>query len=139
MKKYFTLDQAKDSLKDIKKLIQELKNLKDSLDLFNSINIEYSDDYNGNFDELNFTKINKDFHKMSYDFFCKIEEIEKTGCLLKDINEGLIDFYCLYEGREILLCWKEGEEDIEYWHEIEDGFRGRKPINLLVKEKNKQI
>lgn len=137
MKKYFTIEQAQDSLKDIKQIIQELKKLKGSLDLFNSINIEYSEDYSGNFDELNFTKINKDFHKMSFDFFCKIEELENTGCLLKDINEGLVDFFCVFEGREIMLCWKEGEEKIEYWHEIEDGFKGRKPINVLVsKEKN---
>jgi hypothetical protein len=132
MKKYFTLEQAEDSLKNIKTIIKDLKEIKCSLDLFNSINVEYTDDYNGNFDELNFTKINKDFHKISFDFFSKIEEIEKTGCLIKDINDGLIDFFCLFEGREIMLCWKYGEDKIEYWHEIDDGFTGRKPINILI-------
>lgn len=137
MKRYFTLEQAQDSLKSIKNIIKDLIDIKNSLDLFNSINVEYTEDYNGNFDELNFTKINKDFHKVSFDFFAKIEEIEKTGCLLKDINEGLVDFYSLFEGREILLCWKYGEEKIEYWHEIDNGFMGRKPINILIeKQKN---
>lgn len=132
MKKYFTLEQAQNSLTDIRKIVKEIIEIKDSLEIFNSINIEYTEEYDGEFDELNFTKINKDFHKISFEFFSKIEELENTGCLLKDINEGLVDFYCLFEGREILLCWKHGEDKIEYWHEIEDGFTGRKPINILI-------
>lgn len=130
-RKYFTLEQAQISVNKIKYTIKDLMDLKNSLEMFNSINIEYTEDYKGNFDELNFTKINKKFHKISFDFFSKLEELENIGCVIKDLNEGLIDFYSLFEGKEIFLCWKYGEENIEYWHDIEDGFSGRKPINIL--------
>ncbi|HUX10536.1 MAG TPA: DUF2203 domain-containing protein [Terriglobia bacterium] len=58
-----------------------------------------------------------------------ITKIQETGCLVKDIDEGLIDFPSLIEGEEAFLCWKLGEERIEYWHGLEDGFAGRKRLD----------
>ncbi|MCL6544199.1 MAG: DUF2203 domain-containing protein [Bryobacteraceae bacterium] len=55
--------------------------------------------------------------------------IQKHGCLIKDLDIGLLDFPTLYQGREVYLCWKLGEESIQYWHEVEDGFRGRRPVD----------
>lgn len=58
-----------------------------------------------------------------------LEKIEEIGCQLKDIEMGLIDFPTLYRDREVYLCWKLGERGIGYWHPVEDGFRGRRPID----------
>ncbi len=58
-----------------------------------------------------------------------IEDIHESGCLVKDLDTGLIDFPTLYHGREVYLCWKFGEPAIEFWHGVDEGFRGRKPIN----------
>ena len=58
-----------------------------------------------------------------------VEAIHETGCQLKDVEMGLIDFPTLYRGREVYLCWKMGEEGIGYWHAVEDGYRGRRPID----------
>lgn len=58
-----------------------------------------------------------------------ISKIQETGCLVKDIDEGLIDFPSIIEGQEALLCWKQGEVRIEYWHGLEDGFAGRKRLD----------
>ena len=58
-----------------------------------------------------------------------LAEIEQAGALVKDLDIGLIDFLCLYEGREVCLCWKLGEDGIRFWHGTEEGFRGRKPID----------
>lgn len=58
-----------------------------------------------------------------------LEDIEKIGALVKDLDIGLIDFLCLYQGREVCLCWKLGEDRILFWHGTEEGFRGRKPID----------
>jgi hypothetical protein len=58
-----------------------------------------------------------------------ITKIQETGCLVKDIDEGLIDFPSLIEGQEAFLCWKLGEGRIEYWHGLEDGFAGRKRLD----------
>lgn len=57
-----------------------------------------------------------------------LEEIQTTGCLVKDLDEGLVDFPSIVEGQEALLCWKLGESRIEYWHGIEEGFAGRKRL-----------
>ncbi|MEO7143606.1 MAG: DUF2203 domain-containing protein [Bryobacteraceae bacterium] len=58
-----------------------------------------------------------------------IETVHGFGCLVKDLDIGLIDFPTLFRGREVYLCWKLGETGIEFWHGIEEGFRGRKPID----------
>lgn len=58
-----------------------------------------------------------------------IAKIQETGCLVKDIDEGLIDFPSMMEGQEVFLCWKLGERRIEYWHGLEDGFAGRKRLD----------
>jgi hypothetical protein len=57
-----------------------------------------------------------------------VEEILEMGVQIKDIETGLVDFPTRFRGREVYLCWKLGESDIEYWHG-EEGFRGRKPID----------
>ena len=58
-----------------------------------------------------------------------IEQFEEIGCLLKDLDIGLVDFPTLYRGKEVYLCWKSGESGIAFWHHVEDGYRGRKPID----------
>jgi len=61
-------------------------------------------------------------------FYLKMESIESAGALIKDIDAGLIDFYSMRQDRLIFLCWKLGEESVQFWHEIEDGFAGRQPL-----------
>jgi hypothetical protein len=58
-----------------------------------------------------------------------IEEVQEVGCVVKDLDIGLVDFPTLFRGVEVCLCWKLGEPLIEYWHGMEEGFRGRKPID----------
>jgi hypothetical protein len=58
-----------------------------------------------------------------------LEGVQETGCVVKDLDMGLIDFPTLYRGREVYLCWKLGEGTIEFWHGVEEGFAGRKPID----------
>ncbi|MBI5866009.1 MAG: DUF2203 domain-containing protein [Planctomycetes bacterium] len=56
------------------------------------------------------------------------EELSEIGCELKDWKTGLVDFPAMHEGRPVWLCWKPGEDEITHWHEISEGFAGRKPI-----------
>ena len=58
-----------------------------------------------------------------------IEEVQDLGCLVKDLEMGLVDFPTLFRDVEVYLCWKLGESRIAYWHRTEEGFRGRKPID----------
>ena len=58
-----------------------------------------------------------------------VEHIQETGCVVKDLDEGLVDFPSIRQGEEVYLCWKLGEERIGYWHGLEEGFAGRKPLD----------
>jgi hypothetical protein len=55
-------------------------------------------------------------------------ELKHFGCELKDPDTGLIDFLTLRKGREVYLCWRLGENRINYWHDLDAGFRGRQPL-----------
>ena len=57
-----------------------------------------------------------------------LEHIQSYGCVIKDLDPGLVDFLHLRDGREVYLCWKGGEAEIRYWHDIDAGFGGRQPI-----------
>jgi hypothetical protein len=59
-----------------------------------------------------------------------IDEIDEHGAQVKDLDEGLIDFPALRHGQTVLLCWKLGEDEIRYWHTLEDGFAGRQELPL---------
>jgi len=47
---------------------------------------------------------------------------------IKDLDRGLVDFPAFIGGKEVLLCWKRGESDVEYWHDLDAGFEGREKI-----------
>lgn len=66
-----------------------------------------------------------------------VEKIHSYGCQVKDLKTGLVDFPTLYRGIEVLLCWRFGESGIEYWHGLEDGFRGRKKIDAEFLENHR--
>jgi hypothetical protein len=57
-----------------------------------------------------------------------ITELDATGAELKGIDEGLIDFRSERGGRTVYLCWRQGEDTIAYWHELDTGFAGRQPL-----------
>jgi hypothetical protein len=56
--------------------------------------------------------------------------IQELGVLVKDLDRGLIDFPALRGDEEVLLCWQVGEDEVSYWHGLEDGFAGRRPLPL---------
>jgi hypothetical protein len=55
--------------------------------------------------------------------------VQEIGCLVKDLDIGLIDFMTSYRGEDVCMCWKVGEEAIAFWHGMDEGFRGRKAID----------
>jgi len=58
-----------------------------------------------------------------------IERVQEFGCVVKDLDIGLIDFPTLFRGVEVYLCWKLDEPAIAFWHGVDEGFRGRKAID----------
>jgi hypothetical protein len=58
-----------------------------------------------------------------------VERLEELGVVMKDLDQGLLDFPALRDGEEVELCWRVGEEAVESWHRVGEGFAGRKPID----------
>ncbi len=58
-----------------------------------------------------------------------LEQIQATGCVVKDLDSGLVDFPALLKNEEVYLCWRLGEDRIRYYHRQDEGFSGRKPID----------
>jgi hypothetical protein len=57
-----------------------------------------------------------------------LEKIQSTGCVVKDLDTGLLDFPSIVNNEEVYLCWRLGEERIRFYHRQDEGFAGRKPI-----------
>ena len=62
-----------------------------------------------------------------------VDELHEVGVELKDFERGLVDFPAWHDGREVLLCWKQGEDAVAYWHETDAGYAGRQKVELLQK------
>ncbi len=66
-----------------------------------------------------------------------INSIQEFGCIIKDLDIGLVDFPTLFRGEEVYLCWKLGEPGIGFWHETDEGFAGRKAIDAEFRESHR--
>lgn len=127
MSQFFTLQQASETLKVIRPLMEEVQAIRRKI-LANQPEawpaIEKSVGNGGN---RALSNLAQDFEKLDG----LIHRILDTGVLVKDINLGLLDFSALKGGREVYLCWQYGEEEIAYWHEVDTGYAGRQPIDTF--------
>ena len=124
--KVFTLSEANELLKIVAPKLQEIKGYYVSVAEFreSAHSAAVSAELGGGGMEggSNYVRVLYELGKLT-------TELHELGVQLKDYTRGLIDFPCLRDGRVVLLCWQLGEgEEIEWWHEVEDGFTGRQPL-----------
>jgi hypothetical protein len=123
--KLFTVDEANEMLPRIRMKLQMIRELHSGLDKYKELAraaAAASDKGGGMVGGSNYVKTLYEIGKLT-------TEITDTGVQVKDYSRGLIDFPSVREGRIVLLCWQLGEPDeIEWWHEIEDGFAGRQRL-----------
>jgi hypothetical protein len=124
MSRYFTLEEANDTLNFIRPLMDELQQIRKRIlekqpEAWPAIEKSV-----GNGGNRVLSSMVQDFEKLDG----LVHRIQGTDVLIKDINLGLLDFPALKDGREVYLCWQYGEGEIAYWHEVEAGFAGRQPI-----------
>jgi hypothetical protein len=62
------------------------------------------------------------------EFEALVARLNELGGTLKGLDEGLVDFYGVVEGHLVWLCWKRGEPEVSYYHDLDEGFAGRKPL-----------
>jgi hypothetical protein len=79
----------------------------------------------GNGGNPKLSKLLTDFDRLDF----LLHQSQDMGIQIKDLMIGLIDFVALRDGRDVYLCWKYGEDSIQFWHEVEAGFSGRQLID----------
>ena len=124
MFRYFTIKSANEALPDI---IEKFNNLKKQKNEITKTEQELQSSVS-NFEEymIQKQKLNSEMTK----FYQLIEDLEATGVSLKGIDQGLLDFPSRRFDEDVWLCWKDGETEIKFWHDMNSGFDGRKPITV---------
>jgi hypothetical protein len=125
MPKFFTLQQANETLEIIRPLMDEIQAIRQRIldkqpETWNAIEKSV-----GNGGNRTLSHMVQDFERLDI----LVHSILDTGAQIKDINTGLLDFSALKDGREVYLCWKYGEWEIAFWHEVDAGYAGRQPID----------
>ncbi len=69
--------------------------------------------------------------RMLEEFRAAIHEVASRGCILRDLDLGLVDFYTMARDRIVCLCWRAGEAAVTHWHATDEGFSGRRPLSEL--------
>jgi hypothetical protein len=124
MAKYFTVEEANQVVLIIRPLVRQLMQLRQSVQARQPEAWPALEKAAGNGGNKASSKIALEFVEME----SLVQAIQGTGAIVKDLDGGLIDFLTIRQGREVYLCWQYGEEEIRYWHDIETGFSGRKPL-----------
>jgi len=125
--KVFDLDTARETLVVIKPIVEEI----------NAKRMELTEAYERLQEEqdplerMYLESHIKDLEALIDSLFRKIEAL---GGVIKGVDPILVDFLSFHKNRYIWLCWKEDEDTIMYWHELNEGFAGRKPISLLEED-----
>ncbi len=127
MDNYFTIKSANEMLPTIIEKFQKIKQEKNEVEKMEQ-KLQVNLSVTSNLDD--YVTLKQNLNASVTRFYSSIEELEKTGVVLKGLEEGLLDFPSKKFDDEIWLCWKEGETEIKFWHEKDVGFNGRKPIDV---------
>jgi hypothetical protein len=130
-KRYFTVAEANAALplvrviaRDIAQLAQELRERHERLARIRAPGREAS---SGVYDE-ELDQIHAEFERGKERMREYEQELKNLGVELKDYDSGLIDFPSRMDGRDVFLCWRLGEEEVAFWHELDAGFAGRQKL-----------
>ncbi len=123
-RKHFTVEEANRLLPRLREIFKEIHQILGSMDLSreNLEQIQKAIWGNGGGEKI------RGFFDKSSQIYSLVSQIHKMGAFCKDLQRGLVDFPALYKGREVFLCWELGEEQVAFWHDLQSGYAGRKPI-----------
>ena len=132
--KIFSVDEANRLLPQVKSLIEQLQGLHASI-LKTDHELTRLSEQLAAGNGYPIQEIKKEIERLTQHqldlvqaFESAVKQLEEIGCHLKDLNQGLVDFYAVREGELVFLCWRFGEDRIGFWHRVEDGFPGRRPL-----------
>ena len=128
MTRFYSIDQADARLRELAPLLDKLR--ADRLEVATArTELERFRGSNGNAahaDELEARE--EQIRQIVFRMERYVSQLVAWDVTLRDIETGLVDFAALVNGRQVCLCWRLGEERVGYWHEIDSGFGGRRPL-----------
>jgi hypothetical protein len=131
--RYFTVEQANETLREVRPLTEELVEHRRALlelqALQASLNQRIAGN-GGNVEPRELQSVQERLDEEVAGIARCVARIHEAGGLVKDLDAGLVDFPARREGAEVLLCWRLGEDEVGFWHGLEEGFSGRKPLPL---------
>lgn len=131
--RYFTTEQANEALQEVRPLTEELVEHRRALlelqELQSSLNQRIAGN-GGNVEPRELQGMQERLDEEVAGIARCVARIHEAGGLVKDLDAGLVDFPARRQGVEVLLCWRLGEDEVGFWHGLEEGFSGRKPLPL---------
>jgi len=141
MPRFFTLQQAEEALPRVESAIREAISLKAEYELTEEERRSFAQRLavtgGMRVDRARVMEQKNCLEQAAVALQQAIQKVHELGCLVKDLDIGLIDFPTLFQGVEVYLCWKLGEDGIQFWHGVDEGFRGRKPIDAAFLEQHR--
>ena len=132
--RYFTAEEANELLPEVRLFAEELMEHRLAARAVAAKRAQLVTRIAGNggdFDPQEPRELEEDFERETAAMTEAVARLERLGVIVKDADRGLVDFPALREsGEEVLLCWQVGEDEIGFWHGLEEGFAGRKPLPL---------
>lgn len=122
--KYFTVEEANELLPTLEPLLKEVLDRRARVSLAVQGERTLLSDFQSNIGNETTSDMVQDFIAIE----TLLAEIRSYGCTVKNIHAGLLDFLCDRNGRDVYLCWKYGEPEVGYYHELHTGFQGRQQI-----------
>jgi hypothetical protein len=131
--RYFTAEEANDALLEVRPLTEELVEHRRALVELQELQVSLTERIAGNGGNVEPRELQDIQERLDVEVAgiarC-VARIHEAGALVKDLDEGLVDFPARREGVDVLLCWRLGEDEVGYWHGLDEGFSGRKPLPL---------
>ena len=131
--RYFTVEEANEALAEVRPLTEELVSHRRALVELQERQAALTTRISGNGGNVEPSELQEVQERLDEEVAgiarC-VARIHELGAQVKDLDEGLVDFPALRGGEEVLLCWRLGEDEIEFWHGLDEGFSGRRPLPL---------
>jgi hypothetical protein len=130
MVRYFTVEDANALLPTVAPVLRSLRSLREKMvHVAGAVaDFELLVAGNGHGAESKALEPDNDMRRLRAQIREQLHLLEEMGIQVKDIEHGVIDFPARMFGREILLCWRLGEDKVRHWHDVESGFSGRQPL-----------
>jgi hypothetical protein len=130
--RYFGIHEANDRIAELRPLLEQLRADRNRVAEIQR-ELERGRQTNGSAEHAEqLTELEDEVRDIVRRMQSTVSQIDEWGITLRDISSGLIDFPALANGRPIWLCWRLGEDDIAWWHEINAGFDSRQPLSELT-------